>query len=62
MAAPYFLEFRARHSGEVIFTSRLYDFLKQLHTQSPNGGEFSFEELQIVVDGEELLPTPGGHA
>jgi hypothetical protein len=30
--------------------------------QTPAADEFRFEDLQIAIDGEELVPMPGGNA
>jgi hypothetical protein len=40
----------------------LYEFLKAQHMQTPAADEFRFEDLQIAIDGEELVPMPGGNA
>jgi hypothetical protein len=59
---PAMIEFRERQSGEVLTAMPLYDFLKMLHCNSPSSEEYPFESLQIIVDGQEVLPTDCGHA
>ena len=56
------IELRERRTGEFLTSMPLYEFLKTLHTQTPAADEFRFEDLLIVIDGEELLPTACGHA
>lgn len=56
------IEIRERRTGEVLHSSPLYEFLGALHTRLPASDEYQFEELQILLDGEELLPEPCGHA
>jgi hypothetical protein len=57
------IEFRARRTGALLMPPMaLYEFLRILHTQSPAGDEFGFDELRILIDGEELLPNECGHA
>jgi hypothetical protein len=56
------IEFRERHSGEVLIRMPLYDFLAALHTRLPAADEFAFEDLQILLDDQDLLPEPEGHA
>jgi hypothetical protein len=59
---PHLIEFRVKRTGDSLLEVPLYDLLKSLHCQSPACDEFHFEELQIVLDGEELLPSACGHA
>jgi hypothetical protein len=56
------IEIRARYSGEVLHRMPLYEFLGALHTCTPAADEFAFKDLQILLDGEELLPAACGHA
>lgn len=56
------IEVRERHTGELLLGMPLYDFLKVLHVSSKASEEFGFEELRILIDGEELLPSECGHA
>lgn len=56
------IEFRVRRTGDALLGMPLYDFLRELHCNSPGADQFTFEELQIMVDGEELLPSECGHA
>jgi len=56
------IEIRERHTGEVLHRMPLYEFLGGLHTCTPAAGDFAFEDLQILLDGEELLPCACGHA
>jgi hypothetical protein len=56
------IEFRARHTGDVLTKMPLHEFLRVLHTQSPAADEFAFEDLTILLDGEEVLPSACGHA
>jgi hypothetical protein len=61
MTSPL-IEFRVRRTGQPLLDMPLYDFLKSLHCQSSAADEFRFEELQIILDGDELLPSECGHA
>jgi hypothetical protein len=56
------IEFRVRRTGEALLGMPLYDFLKTLHCNSPAADEFTFDEIQIEINGEELLPSECGHA
>jgi hypothetical protein len=56
------IECRERRTGLILIQMPLYEFLKALHTQTPAADEFAFEDLEIAVDGEPLLPTVQGHA
>jgi hypothetical protein len=56
------IQCRERRTGLTLLQMPLYDFLKALHTATPAADEFRFEDIQIVIDGEELLPTAGGNA
>jgi hypothetical protein len=58
----HLIECRERRTGLVLIQMPLYEFLKTLHTQTPAADEFRFEDLQIAIDGEELVPMPGGNA
>ena len=59
---PMLIEFRVRRSDEVLTKMPLFDFLKALHCQSVAADEFTFDELRILIDGKELLPSECGHA
>jgi hypothetical protein len=56
------IEIRERYTGAVRACMPLYEFLAMLHTSTPTADEFSFTELQILIDGQELLPEAAGHA
>jgi hypothetical protein len=56
------IEIRERHTGEVLHRMPLYEFLAGLHTCTPAANEFRFDDLQILLDGEEVLPSACGHA
>lgn len=66
------IEVRERRTGEVLTSKPLYEFLGDAHAAfllqaeleagAPVTDYFSFDELEILIDGEELLPEPMGHA
>ena len=56
------IEIRERQTGEVLHRMPLYEFLGALHTCTPAADEFKFDDLQILLDGEEILPSACGHA
>ena len=56
------IEIRERHTGEVFHRLPLYEFLGMLDTCTPAANEFKFDDLQILLDGEEVLPSACGHA
>lgn len=56
------IEFRARRSNELLYKMPLYEFLAQIHEQSRLGREFGFEDLRVLVNGKELMPTDCAHA
>jgi hypothetical protein len=56
------IEFRARDTGMVLARMPLYDFLRVTHYHLPDSECFAFDDLEISLDGEELLPEPCGHA
>ena len=58
---PVLIEIREWRNGQVLLGMPLYDFLRTLHCNSCAADEFSFDELEIVVDGKELLPSECGH-
>jgi hypothetical protein len=39
----------------------LYEFLQQVHDQSA-AGMMPFEDLRVMVNGKELMPTDCAHA
>jgi hypothetical protein len=59
---PILIEFRVRRSDEVLTKMPLFDFLRTLHCQSVAADEFRFDELRILIDGKELLPSECGNA
>ena len=58
---PVLIEFRARRTGERITMMPLYEFLRELHDYAA-GERIPFEELQIIIDGKEVVPSECGHA
>jgi hypothetical protein len=56
------IEFRARDSGLLLARMPLYDFLRVAHSHLPDSEDFAFDDLEIRLDGEDLLPEPCGHA
>jgi hypothetical protein len=56
------IEIRERRTGNVLTSMPLYEFLAQSHAALPASDYFQFEELDIRVNGEELLPEPQGNA
>ena len=62
MQTPRMIEFRMRQTGEELLGMPLYDFLREIHQATPTGQSIPFEALEIIVDGEELLPGECGHA
>jgi hypothetical protein len=56
------IEIRERRSGAVRASMPLYEFLAALHTGSAASDDLTFDELEILIDGQELLPEPAGHA
>lgn len=56
------IEIREWRSGEILISMTLYEFLATLHTRLPDADEYAFNDLQILIDGEELLPCACGHA
>lgn len=56
------IEVRERRTGNVLTSMPLYEFLSATHRSLPASDYFAFEDLEFLIDGEELLPEPGGHA
>lgn len=56
------IEIRERYSGTVLTSMPLYEFLAALHTRLPAADEYPFDTLQILMDGEEVLPCACGNA
>jgi hypothetical protein len=55
------IEFRHRDCGAVLLKMPLYEFLREIHEQS-RAGEIGFEDLRVLVNGKELMPTECAHA
>ena len=55
------IEFRHRECGQLLLKMPLYEFLQQIHEQSA-AGHVMFEDLRILVNGKELMPTDCAHA
>jgi hypothetical protein len=58
---PILIEFRLRRTGEMLTQMPLYEFLQELHDYATRE-TIPFEDLRIVVDGKELVPSECGHA
>ena len=56
------IEFRDRRDGAPLTFMPLYEFLASLHCRLPASEEYAFEDLQILLDGQEILPGSRGHA
>jgi hypothetical protein len=56
------IEFRERCTGAPLTCMPLYEFLAALHSRLPAAEDWPFEDLQILLDGEEVLPGSQGHA
>lgn len=56
------IEIRERLSGVVLISIPLYEFLGALHTRMPAADEYQFDDLQILLDGQEVLPCACGNA
>lgn len=48
--------------GYLLHHESLYEFLRRLYTPAWNPDEFRFEELDIIVNGQPLLPKAEGSA
>jgi hypothetical protein len=55
------IEFRHRDSSELLLKMPLYEFLQQIHERS-RAGHVMFEDLRVLVNGKELIPTECAHA
>jgi hypothetical protein len=55
------VEFRHRYGGDLMLKMPLYEFLRQIHDQSA-AGLIAFEDLRVLVNGKELMPTDCAHA
>jgi hypothetical protein len=55
------IEFRHRDCGDLMLKMPLYEFLQQIHDQS-RAGHIAFEDLRVLVNGKELMPTDCAHA
>lgn len=55
------IEFRHRDCGNLLLRMPLYEFLQQIHEQS-TAGDVPFEDLRVLVNGKELMPTDCAHA
>jgi len=56
------IEFHHRGCGELLLKMPLYEFLEQIHETSRMAGQFGFEDLRVLVNGKELMPTETAHA
>lgn len=54
------IEYRHRDGG-LLLKMPLYEFLQQIHEQS-RAGTLPFEDLRVLVNGKELMPTDCAHA
>jgi hypothetical protein len=61
MANPM-IEFRERCTGAPLTCMPLYEFLASLHTRLPASDEYAFEDLEILLDGQPVLPGSRGNA
>jgi hypothetical protein len=55
------IEFRHRGGGDLLLKMPLYEFLQEIHDQS-RAGTIGFEDLRVLVNGKELMPTDCAHA
>lgn len=55
------IEFRHRDCGALLLKMPLYEFLAQIHEQSA-AGDIDFEDLRVLVNGKELMPTDCAYA
>ncbi len=55
------IEFRHRDCGQLLLKMPLYEFLRHIHDQS-QAGSICFEDLRVLVNGKELMPTDCAHA
>lgn len=56
------IEYRHRDCGRLLLKMPVYEFLAQIHEQSRLGQMFGFEDLQVLLDGKELMPTEAAQA
>lgn len=56
------IEFRDRRDGELLLKMPLYEFLAGIHEQSHLAYQFGFEDLRVMVNGKELMPSECAHA
>lgn len=56
------IEFRHRGCGDLLLKMPLYEFLEQVHDASRMSLRFGFEDLRVMVNGKELMPTETAHA
>lgn len=55
------IEFRVRRTGEQVVMMPVYEFLRELHDYAA-AETIPFDELQIIIDGKEVMPSECGHA
>lgn len=55
------IEYRHRDCDTLLLKMPLYEFLQQIHEQS-RAGDMPFEDLRLLVNGKELMPTDCAHA
>ena len=60
-ALPFWIEVRGP-GGDLLHREALYEFLQRLYAPMYTPDEFRFEELEIRLDGQPLLPVPKGNA
>ena len=56
------IEILDRTSGVVLLSMPLYEFMGLLHMCTPARGEYAWVDLEIWLDGQEVLPCACGNA